>query len=332
MVRTLVLNHRGLGETMMSLPACRWLSAESTDELWMTLSGPEESVCRNQRCGDRFIPFVFSKSSPLRLATVLWKMHRLNFERVIALYGFEPLMVAYFSRLIGAHYWLCHSIDQRSFFDRNTIHKRDRHLRVIEDYLGKSAPTGCEQDYFLETSDKRKDACSLLSNPYIVLVPGSGELERFKRWPTGEFKSFAKIFLEKFPNMNVAVVGSAHEAYLAGEIIAESNDPRIFNLCGHLSLPELTGVFRRSRLVVGADSGGMHLAKASHARVVVIMGPTNNALTGPINADLVIDDKLPGTPWYCRDAVRKRAFSTSEPSMQIPADRVFETILGHGLL
>ena len=83
-------------------------------------------------------------------------------------------------------------------------------------------------------------------------------------------------------------------------------------------------------VVLGGDCGGLHLANSAGARVVAIMGPTNSALTGPIDAALIIDRKLPGTPWYCRRSVKEKAYVDTDLSMQISGTEVFETLNKNG--
>ncbi len=62
------------------------------------------------------------------------------------------------------------------------------------------------------------------------------------------------------------------------------------------------------------------------------MGPTNYSLTGPINASLVFNLELAGTPWYSRANYRKRANRSYEPSMQIPAGFVMESLEKQNML
>jgi hypothetical protein len=328
--RVLVLNHHGLGEVLMSLPVCRWLVAERGEDVWMTIVGLEEQICTNQRCGNNFVPFTVSKTNPFNIVKLVFSLRKLHINSVVALYGFEPKMVEKFSLLIGAKEWFCHPVDEKDMFDRNTIHKRYRHLNIVENFLNKTFPYGQENDYLL-------DDISLFSNNpladigiYIVLVPGSGERERFKRWPVEQFISFSKLFIKKFPKIKIVITGTSAESELAEIIAKKTCESQVINLCGKLNLRQLAGVFHQSIMVLGGDCGGLHLAKAAGSRVVAIMGPTNSALTGPIEADLIIDMQLPGTPWYCRKALNKKAYCIEEPSMQIPASDVLESIVAHG--
>lgn len=330
MNRILLLNHHGLGEVFMSLPACRWLVAERGEDVWMTIVGPEKQICINQRCGNNFVPFTFSKKKPFNIIKSLVNFRKLHIENVVAFYGFESKMVGKFSRLIGAKKWFCYPVNEKDMFDRSTIHKRYRHLNIVENFLNKTFPCGQENDYLL-------DNISLFSNnpligigTYIVLVPGSGEKERFKRWPVEQFVSFSKLFIKRFPKIKIVITGTLAESGLGEIVVKKTCESQVINLCGKLNLRQLAGVFHKSIMVLGGDCGGLHLAKAAGSRVVVIIGPTNYALTGPIEADLIIDMQLPGTPWYCRKTLNNKAYSIDEFSMQIPASDVLESIVARG--
>ena len=131
--------------------------------------------------------------------------------------------------------------------------------------------------------------------------------------------------------MKIVITGTLAESHLADAIKEGINESQVKNLCGKLSLRQLAGIFHQACVVLGGDSGGLHIAKAADSRVVAIMGPTNSALTGPIDPDLIIDLQLPGTPWYCRKALNDRAYSMDEPSMQVPAEYVLERLFDQGL-
>ena len=167
---------------------------------------------------------------------------------------------------------------------------------------------------------------------YIVLVPGSGEKESFKRWPVEQFIIFSRLFVKKFPEMGIVIIGTATESYLADAIEQGVDKPQVKNLCGKLSLKQLAGVFHRANVVLGGDSGGLHLAKAAGGCVVAIMGPTNSALTGPIEPDLIIDLQLPGTPWYGRGNLKNRVNLTEGHSMRVSAEYVLKLLLEKGII
>ena len=316
----------------MSFPACRWLVQEMGSNMWMTVKGiAEEEICKDERCCSNFVQFSLSKK-PLEIVKTIWKLRRLHIDKVLALYGYKTGIVANFTRLIGAKEWFCHPIDENAQFDRGTIHKRYLHLNIVKNWLGKPIPEGQDKDFLFDQLDFSVANVLADAGDYIVLVPGSGEKEAFKRWPVEQFNAFSRLLIKKFPEMKIVITGALAESHLADAIKEGINESQIKNLCGKLSLRQLAGVFHQACVVLGGDSGGLHIAKAADSRIAAIMGPTNNALTGPIEPDLIIDLQLPGTPWYCRKTLNDRAYSIDEPSMQVPAEYVLEKLLEYELI
>jgi len=54
------------------------------------------------------------------------------------------------------------------------------------------------------------------------------------------------------------------------------------------SISELISLTRRARLLIGGDTGPMHLAAALNVPVVAIFGPTNPARNGPFGTRSIV--------------------------------------------
>ncbi|MBK5258320.1 MAG: lipopolysaccharide heptosyltransferase I [Thermoanaerobaculia bacterium] len=100
----------------------------------------------------------------------------------------------------------------------------------------------------------------------IVLLPGAGKAE--KRWPVSRFREI----VARFPGRTLAVWGPG-ERELAGAIGGEVAPPT--------SLRELAFLLKHAKVVVGGDTGPLHLAAAVGPRVVGIYGPTDPVRNGP---------------------------------------------------
>jgi lipopolysaccharide heptosyltransferase I len=100
----------------------------------------------------------------------------------------------------------------------------------------------------------------------IVLLPGAGKPE--KLWPVERFAELAK----RIGSDSLVVWGPGEEA-LARAIGAEVAPPTNFR--------ELAFVLKRARLVIGADTGPLHLAAALGTPLVGLYGPTDPARNGP---------------------------------------------------
>lgn len=135
----------------------------------------------------------------------------------------------------------------------------------------------------------------IIKSKYIVIHPGSGEIESHKRLPTHVYVPLINE-LKKNDALEIYFVGGSSERGLCEEIIAKSSG---VNLAGLLSLRQTAELVRKSMVVVGADSGIMHLAAAVGARAVTVFGPTNPLRTGAYGDEVkVIWNKLECAPCY----------------------------------
>jgi len=326
--RILILNQNGIGDIIMRFPACRWLCSQPKYDAWMLVKGETEAeLCTNERLGSQII--TLNRSSTIQLIKKVVMLRLLHIDTVIGWWGFSRRKVAFFTRVIGAKNFICPEFNEQDQYDRNTSHKYQKNLSVVSHFLGKPIPEDRKNDYFLDNIENNYFNQVIGHRRYIVIFPGSGEKEKFKRWPCKEWVNFCKLFFTIHPTFHIIIAGSSSESNLAEGIINNINiqASKINNLCGKASMRQVAGLCKNAKFVIGGDNGGLHIAKASGARVVAIMGPTNSSLTGPINPTLIIDQKLPGTPWYSRKLLRHKKNNIPDVSMQIPAKKVLDDLI-----
>ncbi len=100
----------------------------------------------------------------------------------------------------------------------------------------------------------------------VVLIPTAGRSE--KQWPVDRFRELAGRIGQK-----MLIAWGPGESAVAEAIGAE--------LAPKTSLRELARILRDASLVIGGDTGPLHLAAALGTRVVGLYGPTNPARNGP---------------------------------------------------
>jgi len=327
--RLLILNNHGIGDVLMGFPACRWLYSKPQFDIWMAVKGqPAIDLCTNERLGTQFI--TLSMASKRQLIKDLFTLRKLKIDTVIGWWSYSRTKMALLCYVIGAKQFFCPDFNEQDLYDRNTSHKCHKSLSLVKQFLEEPIPWEQEKDYFLDNIDNLVVNKLIEHKNYIVVFPGCGEKEKFKRWPISEWVKFCKLFIAINPKKNIIISGSASESIIAEEIITKVNlkDNHIIkNLCGKITIRQVAGLCKYAKFVIGGDNGGLHIANASGAKVIAIMGPTNSALTGPINPTLIIDQKLPGTPWYSSSALKKK-MKNKKPdiSMQIPAVRVIKEL------
>jgi heptosyltransferase-2 len=114
----------------------------------------------------------------------------------------------------------------------------------------------------------------------IGIILGS-ENHPAKRWATDKWSELCKLLLESNKSVRIFLYGTNKEVGDAYDITHELHRDRVCDLTGKTSLPELADEFASCEIVVGCDSGGVHLANSLGTKVVVLFGPTNPQMTKP---------------------------------------------------
>jgi len=101
---------------------------------------------------------------------------------------------------------------------------------------------------------------------FALLVPGAAPTRPAKRWPVSYYAEVARVL--DHHGVQPVVVGGKGEHSL-GQMI-ESKVPGARNLTGHTTLAELQSLAAHARMVVGNDTGPMHLAAVAGASCIVL--------------------------------------------------------------
>jgi heptosyltransferase-1 len=118
-------------------------------------------------------------------------------------------------------------------------------------------------------------------NDFAILNPGAGW--GAKRWPAERYGQVAKE-LAKDGLCSLVNYGPGEEE-LADAVEAAGEGAARKISC---SVSELIALTRRARLLIGGDTGPMHLAAALKIPVVAIFGPTNPARNGPFGTQSIV--------------------------------------------
>ena len=113
---------------------------------------------------------------------------------------------------------------------------------------------------------------------YALLAPSASHSERI--WMPERYAAVADYCHAK--GLKVAVTGSAapREMDLAS-LICDLADSTLINVAGQTSLKELLALCRHARLVIGPDSGTLHMAITQRTPVVGLYAHSNPRRTGP---------------------------------------------------
>lgn len=116
-----------------------------------------------------------------------------------------------------------------------------------------------------------------LTSPYALLVPGASPTRPGKRWPVEGYVSLAQALARQ--GVAVGVVGGAAEAAIGARI---AQDAGAVDLTGRTDFAQLAGLGARAVLVVGNDTGPVHLLAATGPPTLTLFsGESDPALCAP---------------------------------------------------
>lgn len=147
-----------------------------------------------------------------------------------------------------------------------------------------------------------------LPTRFVILVPGSSAQHPYKRWPASHYAALAQALEAK--GIASIAIGTAAEARCVEDLVALA--PRVINLLGKTSIPQLAELARRSLGVISNDTGPAHLCAMVGAPTLVLMsrvtlpermlpvGPQVRYLKKPDIADISADEVLKALQGFLR--------------------------------
>jgi heptosyltransferase-1 len=159
-------------------------------------------------------------------------------------------------------------------------HAVDRMLSLL-DGLGlppEPADFGPEK-LFRQEPEAARDLFAAHPEPFALLHPGAGWGN--KRYPPAWWGQAARL-LQQDTGLPTWVAMAPGEENLAAEVEAASEGA--VHRVPASDLPTLAALIRRSRLMLGGDTGPTHLARALGTPALMVMGPTDPERHGPYGA------------------------------------------------
>ncbi|GGM36639.1 LPS biosynthesis-related glycosyltransferase [Longimycelium tulufanense] len=296
--RILVLRGGGVGDFVLTLPALQALR-DSYPDAEITLLGPAwQGELLDGRPGpvDRTwtLPPVRGlngdgpdpDSAELAEFFALARLER--FDLAVQLHGGGRWSNPFLRRL-GARYTVGAREADAEPLDRwlpyhYYQHEALRHLEVVG--LAGAAPTALQPRLQVTEADLAEADRALSGLPRALLAVHPGAGDRRRRWPTERFATVAAKMVEC--GAGVVVVGDDRDSDVADLVVGQCCEavpladwPLVRTLAGKVSLGGLLGVFARSTVLVGNDSGPRHLAQAVGVPTVSVYWCGNVINAGP---------------------------------------------------
>jgi lipopolysaccharide heptosyltransferase II len=243
----------------------------------------------------------------------------LALARVRARYGYATK---------GRAFLLTHPVKEPA----QKIHRVDYLLNLLSlSHFTPSEETRQYRFYFSENDASRVDALlkriGLAGASFLCINPGANWDK--KRWPAEKFVQCIQGIRKK-STVPILVTGGEMDRELARLIVQDSDAQGVIDVTGETSLCELGALFVRSRCVITADSGPMHIAAGVGTTVIALFGPTDSVETGPRGiGESVI---LSATPERCTTPCFDMHCTDNECMRSLAAERVVHTLIEKGLI
>lgn len=327
-MKILVLKPSSLGDIIHALPTVRILrrAFPQADIAWL-VNDNLAPLLEGSPVLNRVIPFARRRFGALRgaqgLAPFLADLRRQRFDWAIDLQCLLRSSLLALASGARRRTGLSDGREGSRAFYTETILLPAEPTHAVDRYLMLPRQLGLEVDRveFPLAPDPRGPSAP--REKLIVINPGARWPA--KRWPAERFSALLDALAAGWPDHRLILIGGGDERPL-GEAIAAGAHAQVELLTGRTTLPELTALMRRARLMISNDSGPMHLAVAVGTPVVAFFGPTDPRLTGPYpfggTNHIVLRGALDCAPCFkpnCKDAPQLECMARIEVEQVVAA-------------
>ncbi|MBS1727100.1 MAG: glycosyltransferase family 9 protein [Armatimonadetes bacterium] len=263
--RILISTTEYLGDTIMTLPLIDLLEANYDDVRYMAPGYAAQLLASPKR---KFVtpPPKSSFWGDIQYAKSL---RAEQFDTAIA--AKTSFRTAWILRLAKIPRRIGHAMEGRGFLLTDPV-KYEPGAYFAFTLLDLARPFGLPINFkfpSFRNFTKIEEAKQLLDGATVAVQPGS-KMER-KMMSNDQLGAIIHYLADQ--GARVALIGGPTETEIAESLIAELKCP-VVNLVGKTDFPTLASVLSQSKLVVGGDTGVLHLAAATGATTVQVFGPT----------------------------------------------------------
>lgn len=303
--RILVMRYRFIGDTLLMVPFLRNLRAAYPDAKVDVLVAPNSGeLLRDCPYVDELIVFDTSRkhryenpaenSNEAGQARSFW-----SYVKLLRARKYDTAFVLKRSFSSAALAFLA-GIPERIGFDteargfllthrvpyRKDAHEVDCFLEVLK--AADIPVMDRHLECWWQVGDAEKASALADDQAYNVVLHLSSS-NAAKQWPLRHATTLAEKLLVR-SDCQIHCLGAPSDAHLyeaLQKMLSPDQRQRVHIHCGQLDLLESLAFLKCMHLVVGVDSGTLHMASAVGVPVIALFGPMNETKWGPLNARIV---------------------------------------------
>jgi lipopolysaccharide heptosyltransferase I len=313
--RILIIKLGSIGDVVHTLPAVADLKAAFPDSEVDWLVEPKAAVILE---GNPQIHEViqidtqhwrrtWSLASLRKVGQIISRLRARQYDLALDFQGlWKSAAWGYFSgarRLMGFGKRVLKEPGCRIFYSTR-INPRPQAVHVIDLYKELPHSLGVESGpHQFDLPNRREDElyieqqlASRQITDFLILNPGGGW--ETKTWAPENY-ALLHSKLSKETGLRTVLTWGPGEEQLIEQVCRASTSPPPETF--PTTLTQFIALAKRARLLVGGDTGPLHLAAACRTPIVGIFGPTDPARNGPFSReDLVVAHRVPCGPCYKR--------------------------------
>ncbi len=289
MKKILIIKPSGIGDIIHSLPVAMSLKKVFPDNIihWLVFS-KFEVILKNVDYIDKIISWDRDGGIKefFRIVSIVRKE---NYDISIDLQGL--LRSAILNRLSGAREkvaspllrefsWM---IEKPVVLYNSKQHAVDRNYEVAK-YLCKNKQLAQPMDmlpWLKTTEEGRNKATELINKTDNIVLFNVSSRGKHKIWPAKKYSQLINMLCEKFKILPL-FIGTSDEEKIVQNVVKDVLYENI-NLVGKTDLNITIAIIEQCKMVIGNDSGIIHIAAALNKPVLAIFGATNPQWYYPYN-------------------------------------------------
>lgn len=199
-------------------------------------------------------------------------------------------------------------------FPRTPLHDIDMFLNII---LSLGVAPGRREPYFPFSREAEVWANRFLEEKGIkqgelLIGINPGAFKQSKRWPEPRYAELSDILIREF-RAKVIIFQGPGEEEIVENVVSLMREKAIIAKIG---IKKLAAISRKCKLFIGNDTGPMHVASISGARVIALFGPADPRRSRPWGKDnVVIKKDLPCSPCsrrVCRELTCMKSITVED--------------------
>ena len=197
---------------------------------------------------------------------------------------------------------------------KGTIHESKRYLALLDPFGYSSFdefPIIEPHSNILDPVKRILKEKGFKDNDKIITIYPDGGVNpgtemQIKQLSLEKYLKLINILSEKYPDSRFVIMRSKEEKSKADEIYEKTDKSRSIYL-SNISLQQLAGWFRCSSVVIGGDTGLLHMAAATGTPVVIFFGPSSPEYVAPMDKKhQIIYHNIDCAPCYTPETVQDK--------------------------